>query len=124
LFDSEESYIRALRIKKDNRTLKDETLEMCLGIIYAMRRSWKDAKTVFSKICKDRMSTTAWIYLGQSFIRLGELEAAEDAISQANILDNTNPNVWALSVVLSLKYGKQRLNQARFCMRQAIAYNI
>ena len=82
LFDSEESYINALRIKIAGKgPLKDPVLEMRLGIIYALRRSWKDAKTVFLKVCKDRMQTTAWIYLGLSFIRLGELAAAEDAIS-------------------------------------------
>lgn len=126
LFDSEESYINALRIKPaaGKPALKDNVLEMRLGIIYAMRRSWKDAKTVFMKVCKDRMSTTAWIFLGLSFVRLGELEAAEDAIAQANILDNTNPNTWALNVILCLNYGKQRLQQARFSMKQAIANNI
>lgn len=106
LFDSEESYINALRIKTPKGAqLKDNILEIRLGIIYALRRSWKDAKTVFLKVCKDRMSTTAWIYLGLSFIRLGELESAEDAIGQANILDNTNPLSWALNTILCLKYG-------------------
>jgi hypothetical protein len=49
LFDSEESYINALRIKTSGvkTQLKDNVLEMRLGIIYALRRSWKDAKTVF-----------------------------------------------------------------------------
>ena len=54
---------------------------MRLGIIYTLRRSWKDAKTVFLKVCKDRMSTNAWIYIALSYIRLGELASAEDAIS-------------------------------------------
>jgi len=74
LFDSEESYISALRIKTQGKpVLNDPVLEMRLGIIYALRKSWKDAKTVFLKVCKDRMQTTAWIYLGLSFIRLNEL---------------------------------------------------
>lgn len=123
LFDSEESYINALRIK-GKQQFKDNVLEIRLGIIYAMRRSWKDAKTVFLKVCKDRMSTTAWIYLGLSFIRLGELASAEDSISQANILDNTNPLSWALNTILCLKYGQQRLQQARFSMNQAIRLGI
>lgn len=80
MFDSEESYINALRIKSI-KPFKDNILEMRLGIIYTLRRSWKDAKTVFLKVCKDRMSTTAWIYLALSYIRLGELASAEDAIS-------------------------------------------
>lgn len=78
LFDSEESYIKALRIKP---ALNDNVLQLRLGIIYAKRQSWKDAKTVFSKICKERVSTTAWTYLGMSLLKLGEMEAAEDAIS-------------------------------------------
>ena len=77
--------------------------------MYAKRQSWKDAKTVFMKVCKEKMSTTAWFYLGLSLIRLGELTAAEDAIAQANILDNLNPNVWALNTILCLNYGNQRL---------------
>lgn len=118
LFDSEESYINALRIKgAQGKQLKDDVLEMRLGMIYTLRKSWKDAKTVFLKVCKDRMSTTAWIYLGLSFIRLDELASAEDAISQANILDNTNPLPWALSTILCLKFGCQRLQQARFSMQ-------
>jgi uncharacterized protein HemY len=52
-----------------------------LGIVYAKRKSWKDAKTVFMKVCKERMSTNAWFYLGLSLIRLGELAAAEDAVA-------------------------------------------
>ena len=52
------------------------------------------------------MSTQAWFNLGQSLLRLGELTAAEEAIAQANILDNTNPIIWGLSAVLCLMFGK------------------
>lgn len=46
-----------MRIKTPGQKtqLKDNVLEMRLGIIYALRRSWKDSKTVFLKVCKDRM---------------------------------------------------------------------
>ena len=44
LFDSEESYIRALRIKPAPR---DPVLQERLGIVYARRKAWKDAKIVF-----------------------------------------------------------------------------
>jgi len=64
---------------------------------------------VFLKICKDSVSTTSWLYLGLSLIKLGELEAAEDAIAQANILDNNNPNSWGLSTILCLSYENSRL---------------
>lgn len=78
LFDSEESYINALRIKP---TPKDDLLQLRLGQIYVKRKSWKDAKTVFSKSCKEADCTPSWIYLGLSYLKLGELEKAEDAIS-------------------------------------------
>jgi cytochrome c-type biogenesis protein CcmH/NrfG len=61
------------------------------------------------KCCKERVSTTSWFYLGLSMLRVGELAQAEDAVSQANILDNTNPRIWALMTILCLSTGPQRL---------------
>jgi len=113
LFDSEESYINALRIKP---APKDKLLHERLGIVYAKRKSWKDAKTVFMKVCKERTSTNAWFFLGLSLVRLGELAAAEDAIAQANILDNLNPQIWALNAILCLNYGQKRTQQAVFAL--------
>ena len=77
--------------------------------MYAKRKAWKDARTVFLKCCKERVSTTSWYYLGLSMLRLGELCSAEDAISQANILDNTNPKIWGLMAILCLTTGNDRL---------------
>ena len=78
LFDSEERYINALRIKP---VPKDNLVSIRLGIVYAKRRSWKDSKTVFMKVSKERMSTNAWFFLGLSLVRLDEKAAAEDAIA-------------------------------------------
>jgi len=66
------------------------------------------------------VSTTSWIYLGLSLLRVGDLAAAEDAIAQANILDNTNPNVWGLMTILCLTTGAQRLAQANLSFKEAI----
>lgn len=117
LFDSEESYIKALRLTKGT---KNSDLQERLGIVYAKRKAWKDARTVFLKCCKERVSTTSWIYLGLSLLRNGELAAAEDAIAQANILNNINPNVWGLMTILCLTMGPQRLAQANLCFKEAI----
>ena len=103
LFDSEESYINAIRIKP---APKDPILQERLGIVYAKRQSWTDAKIVFLKVCKEKISTNAWYFLGLALLRLNELEPAEDAISQANVLDNQAPDVWGLNAILCLKYGK------------------
>jgi Tfp pilus assembly protein PilF len=66
------------------------------------------------------MSTTAWIYLGMSLLRLGDAIAAEDAIDQANILDNENCLSWAISSLICLQQSSKRLTQAKFCLREAI----
>ncbi len=104
LFDSEESYIRAMRIKSG---LKDQVLQERLGLVYAKRKAWKDARVVFMKCCKNANSesppsTTAWLYLGISCLRLGDFTAAEDALTQANILDHLNPKVWGWMAILAL----------------------
>jgi Flp pilus assembly protein TadD len=105
LFDSEESYIKALRIKPSP---KDQVMQERLGLVYAKRKAWKDARIVFQKCCKNLLSvehppsTTAWLYLGISCLRLGDFTAAEDALTQANILDNLNPRIWGWMTILSL----------------------
>ena len=123
LFDSEESYISAIRIKTQP-AVTDRLLSERLGIVFARRKSWKDSKTVFLKVCKERMSTVAWFYLGLSLIRLGEFAAAEDAIAQANILNNLDPRVWALNAILCLKYGQDRIPQAKFALGEAFKLNL
>lgn len=112
LFDSEESYIKALRIKP---VPKDPILQERLGIVYAKRKAWKDSRVVFLKCCKEFTSTTSWMYLGLSLLRLGELNLAEDAFTQANILDNLNPKIWGYMCILCLTVGKERKVQADIC---------
>jgi tetratricopeptide (TPR) repeat protein len=90
LFDSEGSYIRAMRIKNG---LKDQVPQEQLSLVYAKRKAWKDSRVVFMKCCKNANpenppSKTPWMYLGISCLRLGDYTAAVDALTQANILDH------------------------------------
>ena len=48
------------------------------------------------------------------------MKEAEDAISQANILDNTNPKVWGLMTILCLSMGKERMVQANLTFKEAL----
>jgi len=118
LFESEESYIRALRLKPG---LKDQVLQERLGLVYLKRKSWRDASVVFLKCCKTGEflpSTTAWISLGIAQMRLGETLLAEEAFTQANILDHLNPRAWGLMAVLSLQGA--RVMQANLCFAEAV----
>ena len=39
-------------------------------------------------------------------------------------MDNNNPTVWGLNCLLCLKYGSQRITQARFCLNNAVQLGI
>ena len=41
------------------------------------------------------------------YSQLGELEEAEDALAEANILNNTDPEVWAYLSLVCLKTGRE-----------------
>lgn len=43
--------------------------------------------------------------MGVACYRLGDLEQAEDALSEANILNNLDPEVWAYLTMVCLKVG-------------------
>jgi hypothetical protein len=66
-------------------------------------------------------STTSWLYLGISCLRLGDHTAAEDALTQANILDHLNPRVWGWMCILSLTSSNSgaRKVQAERCYKEA-----
>ncbi len=42
-----------------------------------------------------------------SLTQLGELSEAEDALAEANVLNNTDPEVWAYLSLVCLKTGRE-----------------
>ena len=116
-FDCEESYIRAIRISGSE---VDPELEERLGLIYIKRKSWKDAKVVFLKRVGEGISASSWKNLGLALLKLNELSQAEEALTQANILDNLNAEVWGLLTIMCLQSGEKRIIQARQAMVEAM----
>lgn len=55
--------------------------------------------------CKHSPSSHTWFGVGVACYRLGDLEQAEDALSEANILNNLDPEVWAYLTMVCLKVG-------------------
>ena len=99
MFASEESYINALRLRP---RLKEASVHERLGMVYAERKSWDDAKTVFMKCCRSTNTMNSWLHLGVSLLRLREFEHAEDAFTEAIRMDDCNPDSWAYLCLLCL----------------------
>jgi len=72
-----------------------------LGITYIKRKTWDDARVVFSKLIKENFGF-AWRYLGLAYTRLEQYEFAEEALNEANLLDIENHEVWRYLTLYSL----------------------
>jgi tetratricopeptide (TPR) repeat protein len=120
IFDSEESFVKAIRFKQEGQY--NTPMLYRLGMTYIKRKTWADAKTVFHHILKDNPGYAfAWRYIGLAYMRLGEYESAEEALNEANLLDIENPQVWGYLTVLCILMGRK--NQALECLNEFIKTN-
>ncbi|ELU15780.1 hypothetical protein CAPTEDRAFT_154432 [Capitella teleta] len=78
-----------------------------LASIYLQLCMFQEAKNTFLMACKRSPSCVSWLGVGIACYRLHELSEAEDALSEANILNNTDPEVWAYLSLVCLRTGRQ-----------------
>ena len=84
----------------------------------------KAAKEVSLRASKSVPSASTWLYAGIAALRLGELDEAEEALSEANILDNMNPEVWGQLTLLCLRTVPERRAEADQSFAQAVKLNL
>lgn len=61
------------------------------------------AKETLLRACKESPSSRTWFGVGVACYQLDDLEQAEDALSEANILNNQDPEIWAYLTMVCIK---------------------
>jgi Flp pilus assembly protein TadD len=85
---------------------------------------FEDAIALLSYACSVYSSGTLCLLLGVAFLRVDQLESAEYAIAEANLLNPRNPEGWAYSSLVCLLAGRERLEEADECLRRALELDL
>jgi len=97
-------------------------LYLRLGSAFHTQGKLEYALDVFTQGCAARPCASTWIGAGVSSFRMGDLQAADLAFTEANILDPHNPLVWAYLALVQLFSG--RFSEAEMALKFAFKEEI
>ncbi|EGR33947.1 tetratricopeptide repeat protein [Ichthyophthirius multifiliis] len=125
LYECEEVFLKALKLRgQKNQSYFNPIVFLRLGSIYLQRKSWGDAKKIFAKSVDNKPnSSLSWLGLGIACLRLNEKKEAEEALTQSNIYDSFNGEVWGYLALLCL-LDKSRLIQSDQCLGELIKTDV
>ncbi|XP_077130330.1 cilia- and flagella-associated protein 70 isoform X4 [Ranitomeya variabilis] len=103
--EARQSYEHALSLVDDASDTHPVYLR--LGSIYLQEGEFEKAKTTYLLACRRSPTCLTWLGVGVACYRLEELQEAEDALSEANALNNSNAEVWGYLTLVCLKTGRQ-----------------
>uniref|UniRef100_A0A4X2KZK2 Cilia and flagella associated protein 70 n=1 Tax=Vombatus ursinus TaxID=29139 RepID=A0A4X2KZK2_VOMUR len=103
--EAKECYERTLSFVVDAAEM--HFIYLRLGSIYLEEGENEKAKNTYLLACKKSPSCLTWLGVGIACYRLEELTEAEDALSEANAMNNYNAEVWAYLTLVCLKVSLQ-----------------
>ncbi|XP_072734701.1 cilia- and flagella-associated protein 70 isoform X4 [Ciconia boyciana] len=103
--EAKECYERTISFVEDAADMHFVYLR--LGSIYLEEKEYGRAKQIYLLACKNSASCLTWLGVGIACYRLEEMVEAEDALSEANALNNTNAEVWGYLALVCLRGGRQ-----------------
>ncbi|XP_065501244.1 cilia- and flagella-associated protein 70 isoform X3 [Caloenas nicobarica] len=114
--EAKECYERAISFVEDAADM--HFIYLRLGSIYLEEKEYGQAKQTYLLACKNSASCLTWLGVGIACYRLEEMVEAEDALSEANALNNTNAEVWGYLALICLQGGREL--EAEQCYKYSI----
>ncbi|XP_009885688.1 PREDICTED: tetratricopeptide repeat protein 18 [Charadrius vociferus] len=105
LREAKECYERTISFVEDAADMHFVYLR--LGSIYLEEKEYGRAKQTYLLACKNSASCLTWLGVGIACYRLEDMVEAEDALSEANALNNTNAEVWGYLALICLQGGRR-----------------
>ncbi|XP_009990352.1 PREDICTED: tetratricopeptide repeat protein 18-like, partial [Tauraco erythrolophus] len=99
--EAKECYERTISFVEDAADMHFVYLR--LGSIYLEEKEYGRAKQTYLLACENSASCLTWLGVGIACYRLEEMVEAEDALSEANALNNTNAEVWGYLTLICLQ---------------------
>lgn len=118
---AEEAYETAISVAKEE-TVPSVALYLTLGNLYLKGSKFEDAKTMFLLAAKYWPSATAWLGVGMAYYALDDLGHSEQALNEANIQNNLNPDVWGHLCMICIR--TRRYEEAERSLREALRLKI